>query len=176
MLACFTGQHFYLSICGIGYRDTHGYATADFATLLLLVAGTASGRLVQAHPNEAVVLPLFGAYKGTVYDSGLRWANPFDSKCKVSVRVRNFESEKFKVNDLYGNSIEIATVVVWKVVDTAESVFLVDNYEDFVHVQSEAALSMVQMALDKAGGGKGSSTIRGAQGHYGEQSASGVLW
>ena len=158
MLACFTGQHFYLSICGIGYRDTHGYATADFATLLLLVAGIASGRLVQTHPNEAVVLPLFGAYKGTVYDSGLRWANPFDSKCKVSVRVRNFESEKFKVNDLYGNSIEIATVVVWKVVDTAESVFLVDNYEDFVHVQSEAALRMVQMALDKAGGGEGSSS------------------
>jgi hypothetical protein len=97
-----------------------------------------------------VVLPFFGAYKGTVYDSGLRWANPFDSKCKVSVRVRNFESEKFKVNDLYGNSIEIA-----KVVDTAESVFLVDNYEDFVHVQSEAALSMVQMALDNSWRRKG---------------------
>ena len=118
----------------------------------MLVAGIASGRFVQGHPNEAVVLPFLGAYKGTVYDSGLRWANPFYRKRKVSVRVRNFESEKLKVNDLYGNSIEIATVV-----DTAEPIFLVDNYEDFVHLQSEAALSMVQMALDKAGGGKGSS-------------------
>ena len=131
----------------------------------MLVAGIASGRFVQGHPNEAVVLPFLGAYKGTVYDSGLRWANPFYRKRKVSIRVRNFESEKLKVNDLYGNSIEIATVVVWKVVDTAESVFLVDNYEDFAHVQSEAAQSMVQMALDKLAAERERRAGRGAQGH-----------
>lgn len=92
------------------------------------------------HPNEAKVLQLFGAYSGTVKDPGLRWANPFYSKKPVSMRVRNFESSKLKVNDARGNPIEIAAVVVWKVVDTAEAIFHVDDYEQFVHVQSEAAL------------------------------------
>jgi regulator of protease activity HflC (stomatin/prohibitin superfamily) len=92
------------------------------------------------HPNEAKVLQLFGAYTGTVKDPGLRWANPFYSKKPVSLRVRNFESGKLKVNDARGNPIEIAAVVVWKVVDTAEAIFHVDDYEQFVHVQSEAAL------------------------------------
>ena len=147
-----------------------------YAVLLLLVAGITSSRLVQGHPNEAVVLQLFGAYKCTVYDSDLRLANPFYSKRKVSVGVRNFESEKLKVNDLDGNSIEIATVVVCKVVDTAKSVFLLGNYEDFVHVQSKAVLSMVQMALDKLAAERDRRAGRGAQGQYGEQSPAGALW
>ncbi len=96
--------------------------------------------LFMVNPNESRVLQLFGAYKGTVIHQGLRWANPFYTKRKISVRVRNFESDKLKVNDQDGNPIEIATVVVWKVVDTVEALFHVDNYEDFVHVQSEAAL------------------------------------
>lgn len=91
-------------------------------------------------PNEARVLQLFGAYVGTARDAGLRWANPFYTKRKVSVRVRNFETAKLKVNDIRGNPIEIAAIVVWSVVDTAEAVFRVDNYENFVHVQSESAL------------------------------------
>jgi regulator of protease activity HflC (stomatin/prohibitin superfamily) len=91
-------------------------------------------------PNEAKVLQLFGDYRGTVREPGLRWVNPFFSKGSVSLRVRNFESEKLKVNDLAGNPIEIAAVVVWRVVDTAEALFHVDDYNDFVHVQSEAAL------------------------------------
>lgn len=91
-------------------------------------------------PNEGVVLQLFGDYKGTSRTNGLRYANPFLSKNKVSLRVRNFETGKLKVNDIRGNPIEIGSVVVWQVVDTAEAVFRVDNYEHFVHVQSEAAL------------------------------------
>jgi regulator of protease activity HflC (stomatin/prohibitin superfamily) len=96
--------------------------------------------LFVVNPNEPKVLQLFGRYVGTVRDPGLRWASPFYSKKKVSVRIRNFESNKLKVNDHDGSPIEIAAVVVWRVVDTAEAVFEVDNYENFVHVQSEAAL------------------------------------
>lgn len=92
------------------------------------------------HPNQAKVLQLFGKYAGTAREPGLRWANPFLTKKAVSVRVRNFESGKLKVNDSTGSPIEIAAVVVWKVVDTAEAIFEVDDYEEFVRIQSEAAL------------------------------------
>jgi hypothetical protein len=91
------------------------------------------------NPNEGKVLQLFGKYVGTVRDPGLRWANPFYTKHRVSLRVRNFETSKMKVNDNRGNPVEIAAVVVWKVVDTAEAVFEVDDYVNYVHVQSEAA-------------------------------------
>jgi regulator of protease activity HflC (stomatin/prohibitin superfamily) len=91
-------------------------------------------------PNEGVVLQLFGDYRGTAREPGLRYTNPFYSKHKVSLRVRNFETGKLKVNDIRGNPIEIGAIVVWSVVDTAEAVFQVDNFEHFVHVQSESAL------------------------------------
>lgn len=94
----------------------------------------------KVEPNQGVVLTLFGRYIGTVADPGLRFANPFYSKKPVSLRVRNFETSKLKVNDQDGNPIEIAAVVVWKVVDTAEAIFQVDSYEHYVHVQSEAAV------------------------------------
>ncbi|MDA0705428.1 MAG: SPFH domain-containing protein [Proteobacteria bacterium] len=92
------------------------------------------------HPNEAKVLQLFGKYTGTVHEAGLKWANPFYSKIAVSTRVRNFESSKLKVNDSRGSPIEIAAVVVWRVSDTAEALFEVDDYEEFVRIQSESAL------------------------------------
>src|SRR5687767_14246686 len=92
------------------------------------------------NPNEGKVLQLFGAYKGTVRDEGLRWANPLYSKKRVSLRIRNFESAKLKVNDNEGNPIEIAAVVVWRVIDTAEAVFEVDDYENYLHVQAESAV------------------------------------
>ncbi len=91
-------------------------------------------------PNVARVMQLFGRYKGTVRDQGLRWTNPFYARHPVSLRVRNFESGKLKVNDSDGNPIEIGAIVVWRVVDTAEAVFMVDDYENFVHIQSESAL------------------------------------
>jgi regulator of protease activity HflC (stomatin/prohibitin superfamily) len=92
------------------------------------------------NPNQARVLQLFGDYKGTVKDDGLRWANPFYTKRSVMLRVRNFESSKLKVNDHDGNPIEIGAIVVWKVVDTAEACFEVDNYEHYVNVQTESAI------------------------------------
>src|SRR5690606_16764311 len=91
-------------------------------------------------PNQAAVVSLFGRYMGTVKEEGLRWNNPFFSKRKVSLRVRNFESGRLKVNELDGSPIEIAAVVVWKVVDSAEAVFNEDDYESYVHIQAEAAL------------------------------------
>src|SRR4030095_327292 len=91
-------------------------------------------------PNQGRVLQLFGKYQGTAREPGLRWANPFYTKRALSLRVRNFETGKLKVNDKRGNPVEIASVVVWRVVDTAEAAFKVDTYENYVHVQSEAAL------------------------------------
>jgi len=85
-------------------------------------------------------MQLFGDYVGTAKVTGLRWANPFFKKRKISLRVRNFESSQLKVNDQDGNPIEIAAVVVWRVVETAEALFEVDDYENYVKVQSEAAL------------------------------------
>lgn len=99
-----------------------------------------SGGLFVVNPNEGKVLQLFGRYVGTAKTPGLQFANPLYTKRRVSLRVRNFESGRLKVNDLDGNPIEIAAVVVWKVVDTAEAVFEVDDYENYVHVQTEAAL------------------------------------
>jgi regulator of protease activity HflC (stomatin/prohibitin superfamily) len=115
-------------------------------TLLLLFELFLLGGLFTVQPNKGKVLLLFGDYKGTVRDPGLRWANPFYSKRAVSLRVRNFETGKLKVNDSRGNPIEIAAVVVWKVVDTAEAVFEVDDFENYVHVQSEAALRSLATA------------------------------
>ena len=94
----------------------------------------------QVQPNQGQVMQLFGRYSGTARDEGLRWTNPFYAKRMVTLRIRNFESSKLKVNDNDGNPIEIAAVVVWQVVDTAEAVFCVDDYENFVQIQSESAL------------------------------------
>lgn len=107
---------------------------------LLVFDGLLLKGFFQVAPNEGQVLQLFGKYAGTVRDAGLRWTNPFYSKQRISLRVRNFESSKLKVNDSDGNPIEIAAVVVWQVVDTAEAVFCVDDYENYVHIQSESAL------------------------------------
>ncbi len=110
-----------------------------FALASIVVAICWAG-LFMVHPNEAKVMQLFGKYVGTAYEPGLKWANPFYMKTAVSVRVRNFESGKLKVNDSRGSPIEIAAVVVWKVHDTAEALFEVDDYEEFVQIQSESAL------------------------------------
>jgi regulator of protease activity HflC (stomatin/prohibitin superfamily) len=110
------------------------------ASLASIVVAICWAGLFMVHPNEAKVLQLFGKYVGTAHDPGLKWANPFYAKTAVSTRVRNFESSKLKVNDSRGSPIEIAAVVVWKVFDTAEALFEVDDYEEFVQIQSESAL------------------------------------
>jgi len=107
---------------------------------LVLVAGFCLLGLYSVQPNQSAVLSLFGKYVGTVRENGLRWNSPFYAKRKVSQRVRNFESGKLKVNELDGSPIEIAAVIVWQVIDSAEAVYNVDDYESFVHIQSESAL------------------------------------
>jgi regulator of protease activity HflC (stomatin/prohibitin superfamily) len=119
---------------GIGGWGIAAYSVAQVVAILALVG------LFTVHPNEPKVLQLFGDYRGSVYRPGLRWANPFLTKNKISVRTRNFETGKLKVNDSTGNPVEIGAVVVWRVVDTAEALFNVDDFKDYVHVQSEAAL------------------------------------
>jgi regulator of protease activity HflC (stomatin/prohibitin superfamily) len=96
-------------------------------------------------PNEARVLTFFGTYAGTVKTSGLRWANPFTTKRALSLRARNFETAKIKVNDVDGNPIEIGAVIVWRIVDTAQASFDVENVTSFVQVQSEAAVRNLAM-------------------------------
>ncbi len=119
--------------------EENGGAAAAFV-FVLFVAGICLFGLTVVNPNQAKVVQLFGAYKGSLKQQGLWWVNPLTSRRRVSLRVRNFESGKLKVNDQDGNPIDIAAVVVWRVVDTAEAIFMVDDYEHFVHVQSEAAL------------------------------------
>jgi hypothetical protein len=118
--------------------------------------------LFTVNPNEGRVLQLFGRYVGTARTEGLRWANPFYSKKRVSLRVRNFESAKLKVNDQEGNPIEIAAVVVWRVVDTAEAVFEVDDYSNYVHVQSEAALRNLATSYTYDSHEEGQLSLRGS--------------
>jgi regulator of protease activity HflC (stomatin/prohibitin superfamily) len=113
---------------------------AGLSVFVLVAASALLPGLFIVNPNEGKVLQLMGSYAGTAKMPGLRWANPLYSKKRVSLRVRNFESARLKVNDNEGNPIEIAAVVVWKVVDTAEASFEVDDYENYVHVQAEAAL------------------------------------
>lgn len=109
-----------------------------FFFIAILILGVVGFFMV--HPNQARVLTLFGTYVGSARETGLRWANPFYAKIAVSLRVRNFDCDPLKVNDSSGNPIEIAAVVVWEVVDSAEAVFEVDDYISFVEIQSEAAL------------------------------------
>jgi regulator of protease activity HflC (stomatin/prohibitin superfamily) len=114
--------------------------TVALLPLALLVAGWCLFGLYMLQPNQAALLLLFGDYRGTDRREGLRWANPFYAKSKISIRAHNFNSEKLKVNDLRGNPIEIAATVVWRVDDTARASFEVENYEAYVLTQAEAAV------------------------------------
>ena len=116
-------------------------AAAGFVVSVVLLVG-----LFMLQPNEAAVLTLFGKYRGTVSQPGLQWANPLYAKRKVSLRIRNFNGDKIKVNDSRGNPVEIACIVVWRVHDTAQAVFQVDDYQHYVTIQSEAALRHLAMA------------------------------
>lgn len=133
----------WLFVAGIGPDPDNGIRSGWLITGGLLLAVVALFTLIglyMVEPNQAAVVSLFGKYVGTVKEPGLRWNNPFYGKRKVSLRVRNFESGKLKVNELEGSPIEIAAVIVWQVVDSAEAVYNVDDYESFVHIQSESAL------------------------------------
>jgi regulator of protease activity HflC (stomatin/prohibitin superfamily) len=127
----------YLAISGLPGQNWTQVVLALIAAAIVVVS---LGGFYMVEPNQAAVLSLFGKYIGTSKDQGLRWNNPFFAARKISLRTRNFESGRLKVNDLDGNPIEIASVVVWQVVDSAEAVYNVDDYESFVHIQTESAL------------------------------------
>jgi regulator of protease activity HflC (stomatin/prohibitin superfamily) len=144
-------------------QDPAGYAVAGIAMVLvgiILLAG-----LMVIGPNEARVLTFFGRYSGSVRTTGLRWVNPFTSKREVSLRARNFETAKIKVNDIEGNPIEIGAIIVWKVVDTAQALFDVESYTNYIQIQAEAAVRNLAMHLpydshdDKVVSLRGSSDV-----------------
>jgi regulator of protease activity HflC (stomatin/prohibitin superfamily) len=137
LLLVAVGLLIWLLITAIQARNVIAIVTSS---VVLALSALAAAGFFMVNPNQGQVLQLFGDYRGTAKVQGLRWANPFLTKKGVSLRVRNFESSRLKVNDNEGNPIEIAAVVVWKVVETAEAVFEVDDFENYVHVQSEAAL------------------------------------
>jgi regulator of protease activity HflC (stomatin/prohibitin superfamily) len=132
--------------------------------VLVLFAG-----LTPVQPNEPRVLIFVGRYAGTVRSQGLHWVNPFTTRRRVSVRVRNFETARLKVNDSDGNPIEIAAIVVWKVTDTAEALFEVDDYENFVQVQSESALRNLATSHPYDAHREGDVALRSDPAHIAEQ-------
>ncbi len=155
-----------------------GILALDVTVLWLFIEDTVAARIVMqvpwllltifllaglfvVNPNQARVVLLFGRYKGTVKEQGLHWANPLLRKRRVSLRVRNFETERAKVNDADGNPIEMASVVVWKVVDTAEASFEVDDYVNYVHVQSESALRNLATLYPYDTHNEGTVSLRG---------------
>lgn len=127
----------YLLVLGI--RSNNPQILWFFIPLVLVGVIMLTG-LIMVQPNDSRVLIFFGKYIGTVRQSGFWWVNPFTVRKKVSLRIRNFNSQRIKVNDLHGNPIEIGAVIVWKVVDSAKAVFDVENYEQFVDIQSETAI------------------------------------
>lgn len=124
----------------VGAMSDGNVAMLVLAALLFIAFVLVASGLVAVQPNVARVLVFFGRYSGSIANDGFWWVNPFTSKTKVSLRVRNFNSDKLKVNDADGNPVEIATVVVWRVIDSAKATFDVDDYEEFVDIQSETAL------------------------------------
>jgi len=123
-------------------RDEDAWMAISCILVVLLAAACLAG-LTVVNPNEARVVTLFGVYKGSIKQAGFWWVNPLTTRRKLSLRVRNFESGRLKVNDLDGNPIEIAAIVVWRIVETFEAAFNVDDYEHFVHVQSESAVRIL---------------------------------
>ncbi len=139
----------------------------EIAIVVLLVLGYRGLTIV--NPNEARVLILFGRYAGTLRSQGFWWVNPFTVRPQISVKVRNFESQKLKVNDHDGNPIEIAAVVVWRVADTAEALFEVDDYQQFVKVQTEAAIRTLTTVYPYDAHRDGDLSLRGNPHEVGAQ-------
>lgn len=142
-----------------GHGAAGGFGVA-IAILLLLTDILFWAGFFTLQPNQARVLILFGEYKGTAKREGFHWTNPFMRKLLVSLRLRNMEGEKLKVNDLRGNPIEIAAVVVWRVQETAQAVFDVEDYENYVEVQSESAVRHLASAYAYDQGEENEITLR----------------
>ena len=133
-----------------------------FLVLALVIDAACWNGLTVVSPNTAKVVLLFGDYQGSIKTPGFRWVNPLTTRRTVSLKVRNFESSKLKVNDHIGNPIEIAAIVVWRVVETAEAVFQVDDYEHFVHVQTESAVRVLATTFPYDAHEDGQVSLRGS--------------
>jgi regulator of protease activity HflC (stomatin/prohibitin superfamily) len=142
---------------------------ASTQSILSLLAGVAVGFIgfvliggfFTLQPNEAAVFTLFGSYRGTARQNGFLWANPFYRKLKISLRARNLNGDKLKVNDKRGNPVEIAVVIVWRVQDTAQAVFDVDSYESFIRIQSESCVRHIASNYFYDDGEPNELTLRG---------------
>jgi len=146
----------------VASHQSHG--VAEVLTLLSVLIFVASGLvmrgLTSVVPGQARVVQLFGRYRGTIRDSGLQWVNPFTRRIEVSTRIRNQESAQAKVNDADGNPIEIAAVVVWQVADTASAVYSVDNFTQFVTIQTETAVRHIASSYPYDNRGSGALSLR----------------
>ncbi|MEV0690874.1 SPFH domain-containing protein [Streptomyces sp. NPDC050388] len=156
-------------LLGVGLAVSATAVTGDGPKALLIVSGIliamaaflAMCGLNMVAPGEARVVQLFGRYRGTIRQDGLRWVNPFTSRTKISTRVRNHETAVLKVNDAYGNPIELASVVVWRVEDTAQATFEVDDYVEFVSTQTEAAVRHIAIEYPYDAHEEGGLSLRG---------------
>jgi len=149
-----------LFVTGVRGVRTDGVLPVLSAIVLFVVAFIMAGGFFTLQPNEAAVMILFGSYKGTVRDSGFFWTNPFNKRIRISLRARNLNGDKLKVNEKRGNPIEIAVVVVWRVRDTAQACFDVENYDSYVRVQSESALRHVASSYAYDDGEPNEVTLR----------------
>ncbi|MFF4358454.1 SPFH domain-containing protein [Streptomyces sp. NPDC001604] len=151
-----------LLVAGVLFAAAQANPAFAAGGVVVLVAALISLRgLNTVAPGEARVVQLFGRYRGTIRQDGLRWVNPFTSRTKISTRVRNHETAVLKVNDAYGNPIELAAVVVWKVRDTAQATFEVDNYLEFVATQTEAAVRHIAIEYPYDAHDEGGLSLRG---------------
>ncbi|MDN3296660.1 SPFH domain-containing protein [Streptomyces ficellus] len=151
-----------LVVAGATMGSTGAKVTLIVAGVLVAFAAfLAMCGLNMVAPGEARVVQLFGRYRGTIRDDGLRWVNPLTSRAKISTRVRNHETAVLKVNDAYGNPIELAAVVVWKVEDTAQAMFEVDDFLEFVSTQTEAAVRHIAIEYPYDAHDEGGLSLRG---------------
>lgn len=153
-----------LVVAWVLIREIIAHPEALLITLfivIILAFGLCIGGFFVVQPNEGRVLVFFGRYVGSVRDAGFWWTNPLTVKKHISLRIRNFNSEKIKVNDLQGNPIEIAAVIVWRVVDTARALFDVQNYEGFVAIQSETAIRSLTSQYPYDAHEEGKASLRG---------------
>jgi regulator of protease activity HflC (stomatin/prohibitin superfamily) len=151
-----------IAVAVVASRQSHGAAVAlvVLSVLIFLASGAVLGGLTPVVPGQARVVQLFGRYRGTIRDSGLQWVNPLTRRIGVSTRIRNQESAQAKVNDADGNPIEIAAVVVWQVADTARATYSVDDYTQFVTIQTETAVRHIASSYPYTSHREGELSLR----------------
>jgi regulator of protease activity HflC (stomatin/prohibitin superfamily) len=151
-----------VALAVVAGQQSHGVAVALvlLCVLIFIASALALGGLTSVVPGQARVVQLFGGYRGTIRDSGLQWVNPFTRRIAVSTRIRNQESAQAKVNDADGNPIEIAAVVVWQVLDTASALYSVDDFTEFVTIQTETAVRHIASSYPYDNRGSGALSLR----------------